>query len=557
MPSPRPLARIAILLAATISTTAVQLAFAQAQPAVVPPISSTLADAFALYQGGKFAEAANKYRLVLAADAKNSDAYAGLIETFLKQKDIQQASATIDKALQNADSPKVRVAVAEVQYRQGSITSAEREWVNNVNSDHPQARAYLGIARLSSAFSLHKRARTMIEKAYAADPNDADARKAWMSTLSRSERIKFLDSYLAQSHADDQETQTDLKQYLEYLKARVQGPKGSCHLVGKVTSTETNMISLLSDPQHLRGFGLEVAIGDRKSKLLLDTGAGGILINRRIAEKAGLTRISDTSIRGIGDKGAVGGYVVMAPSIKVGGLEFQNCPIEVMDRRTVADEDGLIGADVFDDFLVDLDFAHQKLRLSELPRRPDQPQQDLVLNAEDDDDAADANSSDKPKSGAAQKPPDRGPFDRYIAPEMKDYSTVLRYGHMLLIPTFVEQEKQARFFLIDSGAFMTQLSLNTARAVTKVHNEEEWRVKGLNGEVNKVYNADKATLTFGRLRQPTEGILVLDLKGLSDDVGTEVGGILGFGTLRFLDIKVDYRDGLVWMDYQGPKWLLR
>ena len=33
------------------------------------------------------------------------------------------------------------------------------------------------------------------------------------------------------------------------------------------------------------------------------------------------------------------------------------------------------------------------------------------------------------------------------------------------------------------------------------------------------------------------------------DMGTEVGGILGFTTLRFLDIKVDYRDGLVWMDY--------
>jgi predicted aspartyl protease len=307
----------------------------------------------------------------------------------------------------------------------------------------------------------------------------------------------------------------------------------------------------------LRGFGLEVAIGDRRSKLLLDTGAGGILINRRLAEKAGLTRISDTSIRGIGDKGAVDGYVVMAPSIKVGGLEFQNCPLEVMDRRTVADEDGLIGADVFDDFLVDLDFAHLKLRLKELPRRPDQPQQDLVLNAEDEDDATDASASKTSKTDAGQKPASHGPFDRYIAPEMKDYTTVLRYGHMLLIPTFVEQEKQARFFLIDSGAFTTQLSLNTARAVTKVHNEENWHVKGLNGEVSKVYNADKATLTFAHLRQPTEGALVLDLKGISDDVGIEMGGILGLTTLRFLDIKVDYRDGLVWMDYQGPQWLVQ
>ena len=96
----------------------------------------------------------------------------------------------------------------------------------------------------------------------------------------------------------------------------------------------------------------------------------------------------------------------------------------------------------------------------------------------------------------------------------------------------------------------------TAKEVTKVHNEEKWRVKGLNGEVNKVFNADKAILMFAHLRQPTYGALVLNLKGLSDDIGTEVGGILGFTTLRFLDIKVDYRDGLVWMDYQGPEWLV-
>jgi len=40
--------------------------------------------------------------------------------------------------------------------------------------------------------------------------------------------------------------------------------------------------------------------------------------------------------------------------------------------------------------------------------------------------------------------------------------------------------------------------------------------------------------------------------GRMRDMGTEVGGILGFTTLRSIDIKVDYRDGLVWMDYQGP-----
>ena len=556
MSTPRLLVRVAILVAVVICSCVAQVASSQSQPAIVPPVSATLVEASALYRSGKFALAAEKYRLVLASDPKNSDAYAGLVETLLKQKDIEQARATIDKALQNADSPKVRVALGEVEYREGSVTNAEREWVQIINSGHQEARAYLGLARFSNALSQHRRARTMIDRAYAINPSDADIRKQWMSTLSRSQRVLFLENYLSQNNADDPETRTNLKQYLEYLKARMRGPKGSCHLVIKVTSTETSLISLLSDPQHLRGFGLEVAFGDHKSKLMLDTGAGGILISRRVAEKAGLTRISDTSIRGMGDKGPVGGYVVMAPSIKVGGLEFQNCPIEVMERRSVADEDGLIGADVFDDFLVDLDFAHKMLMLKELPRRPDQPQQDLVLNAEEED-GSDANSPDKPGSVAGQKPADHGPFDRYIAPEMKDYTTVLRYGHMLLIPTFVEPEKQARFFLIDSGALMTVLSLNTAKTITKVHNEDEWHVKGLNGNVNKVYNADKATLIFAHLRQPAEGILVLDMKSVSDAVGTELGGTIGFATLRYLDVKIDYRDGLVWMDYQGPKWLGR
>jgi len=108
----------------------VQLAPAQAQPAVVPVVPSTLAEAFALYQRGKFASAAEKYRLILATDDKNSDAYAGLVETLLKQKDIEQARVIIDKALKNADSPKVRVAFGEVEYREGSVSNAEREWLN-------------------------------------------------------------------------------------------------------------------------------------------------------------------------------------------------------------------------------------------------------------------------------------------------------------------------------------------------------------------------------------------------------------------------------------------
>jgi hypothetical protein len=44
----------------------------------------------------------------------------------------------------------------------------------------------------------------------------------------------------------------------------------------------------------------------------------------------------------------------------------------------------------------------------------------------------------------------------------------------------------------------------------------------------------------------------LDLSLFSRSLGTEVSGFLGFDTLRLLEIKLDYRDGLVDFEY-APK----
>lgn len=51
-------------------------------------------------------------------------------------------------------------------------------------------------------------------------------------------------------------------------------------------------------------------------------------------------------------------------------------------------------------------------------------------------------------------------------------------------------------------------------------------VKGIAGEVKNVYIADKATLTFARLRQPIEDAIVFDLKHQSDEIGTEISGTI-------------------------------
>jgi hypothetical protein len=74
-------------------------------------------------------------------------------------------------------------------------------------------------------------------------------------------------------------------------------------------------------------------------------------------------------------------------------------------------------------------------------------------------------------------------------------------------------------------------------------------VKGISGSVKNVYSANKAVLQFGHLRQENQDMLSFDTTSISESNGTEVSGFLGFATLRFLDIKIDYRDALVDFSY--------
>ncbi len=63
--------------------------------------------------------------------------------------------------------------------------------------------------------------------------------------------------------------------------------------------------------------------------------------------------------------------------------------------------------------------------------------------------------------------------------------------------------------------------------------------------MNKVADADRLTIQFGHLKQYRTDTVTLDLSAISHELGTEVSGILGFGMLRMIDIKIDYRDALV------------
>jgi predicted aspartyl protease len=416
-----------------------------------------------------------------------------------------------------------------------------------------EARAFLGLARVRNALSMYKKGKMMIDKAHELDPSDPDIQRFWMRTLQLSDRIQALESRLAATEIGSPE-RADIQRNLDHLKELASEPRKGCHLVSNVTSTETPLVRLLRDPIHLRGYGLTVNVNGQKAKLMLDTGASGILVDRGIAEKAGISKLMETRVGGIGDKDSKGGYVGLANSIKIGELEFQNCPVEVLEQRSVVDQEGLIGADVFQEFLVDIDFPKEKFRLSPLPKRPDDEAGTagaVALRTGDEDAGSSADNADsQPGNPKKPTPPASSRFhDPYIAPEMQSYTRVFRFRHDLLVPTKVG-DSTLKFFLLDTGAWNNQITPAAAREVTKVHGDSNMRITGLSGSVNKVYSADKAVLQFGHLRQENQDLIAFDLTSLSEFTGTEISGTLGFAMLHLLDIKIDYRDGLVDFDYK-------
>jgi tetratricopeptide (TPR) repeat protein len=524
-----------------------------------PVWSNSLGEAKALYRKGDFAGAIARYQAILQEKPKSPDAFAGLIRVYLKQRNVELAAKTAEQALQLSDSPRVRTAHAEVLFRQGRIDSAEKEWVDVINAGSPEARAYLGVARVRRAIAMYKSAETLIKKAHELDPADPDIQEDWVESLPRAQRIKFLEESLAGENNWDADERADTANYLEYLKERAKLKGRSCRLVSKVTATETPLVRLLSDPSHLRGYGLNVVLNGHKTNLLLDTGASGILVKRSVAEKAGISKLTATKIGGIGSKGRRNGYIGIVDSIKIGDLEFSNCPIEVIDRRSVVDENGLIGADVFEDFLVDIDFPDEKLKLSELPKRPGQSNTPLALNDEEEDssngeqsESSEASKPADPTKGSPAPPASRLQ-DRYIAPEMQGYAHVFRFGHDLLVPTAIGKVPR-KLFILDTGSFTNTISPAAAREVTKVGLDSDTEVEGLSGRVDKVYSANKAVLQFGHLRQENQEMVGFDTTSISDNVGTEVSGFLGFAMLRLLDIKIDYRDALVDFSYDPKRW---
>jgi Tfp pilus assembly protein PilF len=492
-----------------------------------PALSAPMTAALKLYRGEKYDQALAAYTAILpVGGAEAAAAYAGIARVYLAQANTAEAYAAAQKAVAlTPDRAPAIVALGEVYFRQGKLNEAQAAFSKPLRACDLDARAFLGLYRLYAVSLNWKHAKINIDQAYKLAPDDPEIERAYTGTLSAKERIEALKQYLANAKDEDEPSRAGLKKQLDVLEAESEkGAQGGCRLVTKVKATEATLEPLYDGPKNVHGYGLIVKVNGVSSRLLLDTGASGILIDRKIAEKAGVKSVTDIHIGGIGDVGPTAGFLGQAGKIQIGQLEFEGCFVQVSSGRSVMDSDGLIGANVFRHFLVDIYMPANKLKLSELPPYPDEPASEVSLDSR----------SSQPVHW----------HDRYVPPGMESYTPVFEFGHGLLIPTSVNSSPP-KLFLIDTGAFDNQLSLAEAKEVSKVSTEYADEVRGLSGKVKTVYSASNAIIQFSDIRQQREDLITIDLAHVSDDFGTEISGVLGFAMLWMLDMKIDYRDGLV------------
>lgn len=421
------------------------------------------------------------------------------------------------KALAEApESAAAHEFAGEVLFRRGEFAPAEGEFQAALKLDPKFALAWWGLARIAACSSMHKTADQYIRRAHELDPRDPRIFGDWAMLLHGQQHIEALERYA--SVADPGRSADELEELRQHIQLdRALGDRKIMLLASPYEITEIPLAALISDTTHLRAYGLVTDVNGTKLRLVLDTGASGILITRKDAQKAGVVRLADATFRGFGNSARLpAGYRGIAQRLRIGSVEFRDALINVSDQDSVGTADGLIGSNVFADFLVTLDFAAGKLRLSPLPG----------YRAGDDE-----------------------PRDRGIAPEMRNFTRVFRFGHLLLIPTRVSGSREVQF-AIDTGAAKTLISSALAAEVSKVDRDNRTGINGINGKVADIYQTGDLFLEFAGFRQKNLGMTAFDMWDQSRRLGTEVSGFFGLPLLDLFTLTIDYPDGLVNFDRQ-------
>jgi tetratricopeptide (TPR) repeat protein len=495
----------------------------------------------------KYADAERLYNDALTVDPASSAAMAGLVRSTLAEGKLPEALALAMKYSSAHPNDAVLLdAVAAARFRRGETDEAGAAMNQAVRLNRCYALTHYDMSRYLYLLGLHASSQRELERAYWLWPENPDISRTWHEThavpLTADQKLATLRKLL------DNPSLPDARK--DAINAAIKGiessEKGSCEQVSPIEEVKLPIVPVPDNGsiENMKEGGLDLLIDGKKRRLEIDTGSSGLTLSASSAKALGLVPEAQIKIGDIGDDSLAYAVVSHVDVIKIGTMEFKNCMVRVREREDlldrVPDVDGLIGTDVFQDYLVTLDYPGRELRLGPLPAPPDQQgiRVTALFTAGDE--------TETPVSIADSA------RDRYIAPQMKDWTQVFRSGHMLIVPTFINTSP-VKLFLLDTGAGMSLISPSAAKEVGQVSDFTGLELKGIGGVIQKVSAVSNVSMSIGPVRQTRRNMIILDTGGSTRNAGVEISGKIGIPILRELVLAIDYRDNLVQFTYDPKK----
>jgi hypothetical protein len=145
-------------------------------------------------------------------------------------------------------------------------------------------------------------------------------------------------------------------------------------------------------------------------------------------------------------------------------------------------------------------------------------------------------------AGEQQEPTDAGD----VIPA--GFVRLLRFGSDVALPASVNDHAPA-IFLLETGSNTIVIDSAFAHRLSLFYRDERARVRGAQGQVPNIYRAKDMTLTFAGFRHRNVSLLGLDFHNTRERDGVELAGSIGMPALYELKLTIDYREGIIRMEY--------
>jgi tetratricopeptide (TPR) repeat protein len=462
----------------------------------------------------RYENAAVLYSKVVAQQPADGDAWYGLVRADLGLHHSRDAYAAADQALSQApQSAGAQTAAGLAMYRSGDLAKAETYFRAALKIDQNYPGALTGLASVDFSDFDVQTARDLRLLAWSKSPDDPELMSFAADTLKGAEHIAALEAALARLDPASEAARN--------LRVRIANDKALANrelrrMVSPFSRSEIKLFRTVDGGQ--RGFGINLLLNQKETaRLLLDPNASGISLSPKIAEMAGLAVVGSEAGGGkdAGDQKAYPLIRYLAASVRVGDVMFEDYPIAAFEPAQGADWNGVIGADVFQRFLVKIDFAERDMFL--------EPGAELEREA-----------SDEPADAAGTQIP--------------GFYRVFRFGGHLAIPTSINGAR-ATLFLIDPGSASTRIDSDIAKKLPITEDDRRMRIDGIPGRANRA-RVEPDTLVFAAFRMDHPKVPTLSMEKTSDSLGVGLTGAIGASVLDHVAMTIDYRNARIKLEYK-------